>query len=152
MANDSDRHWYKFVDNGCVFGLVGSVLLLVNQYISKNVEPLGVYSGIPAGILGGVSISMIWGHYAKKGRFILGGNEDKFRFRIWHFGLVFALGAIIGLILIELSERYPEINVLNLITTFLIFGFASFFSVGLLAVYWLQWHYGKRFYLVGQEG
>ncbi len=150
MVNDSSRHWYRYVDNGCILGLVVSVLLLVNQCISSSMEMLGVYSGILVGVLGGAAIFMIWWHSAKKGRFILGG-EGTFRFRIWHFGILFILGAIIGgPILARLSERRPEINIPNLITTFLTFWFVSFFSVGVLGIYSLQQHYGKRFYLEGQ--
>jgi hypothetical protein len=150
MVNDSGRRWYRYVDNGCILGLVVSVLLLVNGYISGSVEPLGVYPGILVGVLGGAAIFMVWWHSAKKGRFILGG-EGTFRFRIWHFGTVFVLGVIISVpIWAELSKRRPEINIPNLITTFFTFWFVSFSSVGVLGIYWLQRHYGKRFYLEGK--
>jgi len=152
MSNDNGRRWYRFIDNVCIFGLTASILLSVNQCVSGNIESLGIWVGTTTGILGGAIIVTIWRHYAKKDRFVLGGNENQFRFRIWHFGLFFVLGAIIGPILGKLYERYPEINILNVILTFLVFGFVSFFAIGVLGIYWLQRQYGKRFYLAGQEG
>lgn len=150
MANENGHQWYRFIDNGCILGLVVSILLLVNQYISKNVELWGVYLGVTVGTLGGVAIYMIWWNSARKGRFILSRHVGMFRFRIWHFGFVFAVGFVIRLILIGLFERYPKINIPNLIITSLIFGFVSFFAIGVLGIYWLQRRYGKRFYLTGQ--
>jgi hypothetical protein len=139
-------HQYRFMDIQSFLGLIGGFVALGYFYFSGAIEPFGIWTGLILGTLAGCVIIMIWRNLAKKGQFIIGENTGTFRFRIWHFGILVVVGCFLGIIIAALLKQYPEIDIENLLATFLIFGWIGLFGPATLGIFWIQRKYGERFY------
>ncbi len=139
----------RVITCGLFFATLSLVLLMV-RYLRTGLEPFGVYGGIPAGVVMGIWYLAIWFRYVTKGKFVV-QCESPGKFWVQFLVIVIILGSVLSALLIHITNRFPGVQALGLLGTFLLVGLTVFIVIATLGVYWLEHRYGKKLYVGGRN-
>jgi len=127
-----------------LFPAILIVIILALQWYTEGIEVLGLYLGIPAGVLLTIPLLVSLLCSAKKGEFNL-KVQRAWTFWPAFFGLTLISGVAGAFIVIKIERDFPNIDISRFVRSILLVGSAVFLAISLIGIYWLEYHYGNKF-------
>ena len=135
----------------CLFGEIFALVIIIIQYLTGTLELLGIWAAIPMGTIAAIFFLATFFRLAKKGISISPNRHATMRFRLTFFAAVIIFGILAGVVLSQIAQRHPVINLLSLLVTTLMAALAVFFAISIAGLYWLERRYGRKLYIARRK-